>query len=67
MLINVKMPTIVGILTLMSMMDFFSVEMSVKKSCITPEPVFVLLEILKTCKTERHNQRSIPNLILNSR
>ena len=31
MLINVKMPTIVGILTFMSMINFCSAELSIKK------------------------------------
>ena len=34
LLINVKMPTIVGILTFMSMINFLPVELSMKKFCV---------------------------------
>ena len=39
MLINVKMPTMVGILTFMSRVNLVSAELSMKKSFITSGPV----------------------------
>ena len=40
-LINVKMPTIVGILTFICIINSCSVELSMNTSFITLEPVFV--------------------------
>ena len=53
MLINVKMPTIVGILTLMSMINFMLILVEDEKFFITSGPVY---QIASNMSTNVHNQ-----------
>ena len=56
LLINVKMPTIVGILTFMSMKNFMLNELSMKKSFITSGPDLFGKRINLICIPKEHKK-----------